>query len=343
METAPRIRVVVPNRVDLAGGTLDIYPLYLFVPGSMTVNAAIRMWSMAEIAPARGPVLLHSEDLSVRRHAADTHGFPSGGRLGLMSAALRFFPPARNIALRIRNEAPLGSGLGASSSLLVAVMLAMDALRGRRRGWQDTARAAMEIEAEHLHSLTGSQDHIAALRGGIQGIRFLPGRVEAERIAPGSRCGRGLAAHGFLAGSGKAHHSAEVNWRMIRGAIEGSEEVLRKFRGIAAAARDAWEAVREADFGAAGRAVGREWEIRKTLAPGVSPPRVEKAFGSREFRKRVAGAKLCGAGGGGMAFGILRSPEERGSVEALLAAEGFSVYPFRLSGGPRIEMGVGRP
>jgi D-glycero-alpha-D-manno-heptose-7-phosphate kinase len=130
---------------------------------------------------------------------------------------------------------------------------------------------------------------------------------------------------------------------MIRGAIEGSEEVLRKFRGIAAAARDAWEAVREADFGAAGRAVGREWEIRKTLAPGVSPARVEKAFGSREFRKRVAGAKLCGAGGGGMAFGILRSPEERGHVEALLAAEGFAVYPFRLSGGPRIEMGVDRP
>jgi D-glycero-alpha-D-manno-heptose-7-phosphate kinase len=212
----------------------------------------------------------------------------------------------------------------------------MDALLGRRRGWEETARAAMEIEASHLRSLAGRQDHVAALRGGIQGIRYLPGRLEAERIGPGSDAGRMLEAHGFLAGTGKAHHSAEVNWRMIRGAIEGNAEILRRFRGIAAAARDAWEAVRSGEVGAAGRAVAREWEIRKTLASGVSPARVEKAFAIREFRKRVVGVKLCGAGGGGMACGLLRAPEERGRVEALLSAEGFTVYPFMLSGGPRI-------
>jgi D-glycero-alpha-D-manno-heptose-7-phosphate kinase len=336
METAFRIRVAVPNRVDLAGGTLDIFPLYLLVPGSMTVNAAIGIRSRVEITPIRGPARLHSEDLSIGEQAADTHGFSTAGRLGLMAAALRCFPPVKNVELRTRNEAPLGSGLGASSALLVAVMVAMDALLGRRRGWEETARAAMEIEAGHLHCLTGRQDHVAALRGGIQGIRFLPGRVVAERVAPGSAAGRKLALHGFVAGSGKAHHSAEVNWRMIRGAIEGSPEILRKFRGIAAAARDAWDAVRSGEVDAAGRAVAREWAIRKTLASGISPPRVEKAFALREFRKRVIGVKLCGAGGGGMAFGLLRAPEERGKVEALLSAEGFTVYPFRLSGGPHV-------
>jgi D-glycero-alpha-D-manno-heptose-7-phosphate kinase len=322
--------------VDLAGGTLDIYPLYLLVPDSMTVNAAIRMRSRVEVAPARGPARLYSEDFSLGAQAADTHGFSITGKLGLIAAALRFFPPVKGIELRFRNEAPLGSGLGASSSLLVAAMLAMDALLGRRRGWEETARAAMEIEASHLRSLAGRQDHVAALRGGIQGIRYLPGRLEAERIGPASDAGRMLEAHGFLAGTGKAHHSAEVNWRMIRGAIEGNAEILRRFRGIAAAARDAWEAVRSGEVGAAGRAVAREWEIRKTLASGVSPARVEKAFAIREFRKRVVGVKLCGAGGGGMACGLLRAPEERGRVEALLSAEGFTVYPFMLSGGPRI-------
>lgn len=339
METASRIRVVVPNRVDLAGGTLDIYPLYLLVPDSMTVNAAIRMRSRVEVAPVRGPARLYSEDFSLGAQAADTHGFSTAGKLGLIAAALRFFPPVKGIELRFRNEAPLGSGLGASSSLLVAEMLAMDALLGRRRGWEETARAAMEIEAGHLRSLAGRQDHVAALRGGIQGIRFLPGRLEAERIGPGSNASRMLESHGFLAGTGKAHHSAEVNWRMIRGAIEGNAEILRRFRGIAAAARDAWDAVKRGEIGAAGRAVAREWEIRKTLASGVSPARVEKTFALRGFRKRVLGVKLCGAGGGGMACGILRSPEERGKVEALLTAEGFTVYPFTLSGGPRVVVG----
>lgn len=335
-EAATRIRVMTPNRVDLAGGTLDIYPLYLLVPGAITVNAAIRMRSLVEVAPVRGAARLVSKDFSIGARAADTHGFSTEGKLGLIAAALRYFPPVKGIELRVRNEAPLGSGIGASSSLLVAVMLAMDALLGRKRGWEETAHAAMEIEAGHLRCLTGRQDHVAALRGGIQGIRFLPGRMEAERIGPGTDAGRKLAAHGFVAGSGVAHHSADVNWRMIRGAIEGNAEILRRFRGIAAAARDAWDAVRGGDAAAAGRAVGREWEIRKTLAAGVCPRKVENAFALREFRKRVAGVKLCGAGGGGVAFGLLRGPEERGRVETLLAAEGFTVYPFHLSGGPSV-------
>lgn len=336
LKDASRIRVVVPNRVDLAGGTLDIYPLYLLVPGSLTVNAAIRIWSRVEVSHVRGPARLYSEDFALGIQAADTHGFSTEGKLGLIAAALRFFPPLNGIELRFRNEAPLGSGLGASSSLLVGTMLAMDALLGRKRGWEQTAQAAAEIEAGHLRCLAGRQDHVAALRGGIQGIRFLPGRVEAERIGPNGDTGRRVAAHGFLAGTGKAHRSAEVNWRMIRGAIEGNAEILRRFRGIAAAARDAWDAVRNGEIAAAGRAVAREWALRKTLAAGVCPARVERAFALREFRKRVVGVKLCGAGGGGVAFGLLRGPEERGKVEALLSAEGFAVVPFRLSGGPRI-------
>ncbi|MBI5419651.1 MAG: hypothetical protein HZA60_06140 [Deltaproteobacteria bacterium] len=333
------IRATVPNRVDLAGGTLDIYPVYLLVPGSITVNAAIDIRSCVEVLPASGAARIFSENFSLGAKGPDTHGFPAGGKLGLLAAALRFYPPVTGVELRFRNEAPMGSGIGASSSLLVSTMLAMDALLGMRRRWEETARAAMEIEAEHLRCLTGRQDHIAALRGGIQGIRFLPGRLEAERLRPGSEAGRKLASHGFIAGTGQAHRSADVNWRMIRGAIEGDGKILRKFRGIAAAARDAWDAVRAGDIEVAGRAVGREWAIRKTLAAGVSPARVEKVFALRDFRKRVLGAKLCGAGGGGMAFGLLRAPEEREEVDALLAREGFTPFPFRLSAGPRVEEG----
>ncbi len=335
VKAASRFCVTVPNRVDLAGGTLDIYPLYLLVPGSMTVNAAIEVSSRVQIRMVRGPSRLFSEDFSTTAEAADTHGFSTRGMMGLIAAALRFFPPVKGIELRFGNEAPLGSGIGASSALLVATMLAMDALLGRKSGWEETARAAMEIEAAHLRSLAGRQDHVAALRGGILGIRFQPGRLEVERIGAGSGGARNLAAHGFVAGTGKAHHSAAVNWRMIRGAIEGNAELLRKYRGIAGAAQDVWEAVRCGDIGEAGRAVGREWAIRKTLARGISTARMEKATASREFRKRVVGAKLCGAGGGGTLFGLMRGPEDRDKVETFLRSEGFSIVPFRLSAGPR--------
>ncbi len=335
-EGLPVLRVSAPNRVDLAGGTLDIFPLYLLVPGTVTVNAAIGVRSLVEVRPVQGLSRLVSGNFPLRLSAPDTHGFSLRSRAGLVALALRGYPPLEGLEIRFRNEAPLGSGIGASSSLLVAVLLAMDALTGRRRGWEEIAREAMEVEAMHLRSLTGRQDHIAALRGGILGIRFPPGRVEADRLVPGSRAGRALESHGVLASTGKAHFSAGVNWRMVRGALEGDAKVLGKFRSIAAIARDAWAALEACDLPAAAEAVAREWAIRKALAPGITTPSVERALSLPEMERRVAGAKLCGAGGGGILFCILRSPADRGPVGRILRRHGFEVLPFRISPGPRI-------
>lgn len=338
-EGNPLVQVVVPNRVDLAGGTLDIFPLYLLVPGAMTVNAAICVASVVSIRPVRGPSRLVSDNFSHRVEARDTHGFSTRGALGLVAAALRSFPPQTGIELRFWNESPVGSGIGASSALLIATMLAMGCHLGGRKGWREIAREAMEIEAAHLRNLTGSQDHIAALRGGIQGIRYLPGRTEAERIAPKSPAGRKLAAHGFLASTGKSHFSAGLNWRMIRGAIDGNPEALRRFRKIGQAAREAWEAVSAGEIDRTGRAVAREWAIRRTIAQGISLRAVDGLFSSPEFRRRVSGAKLCGAGGGGMVFGLLREPGDREAMEEVLKRRGFSPFPFRISAGPRVARG----
>jgi D-glycero-alpha-D-manno-heptose-7-phosphate kinase len=336
--TVRPFRVVVPNRVDIAGGTLDIYPLYLLVGDAMTVNAAVSVRSEVEVRPfRRGAARLSSGNFGISCAAADTHGFPPGGKLGLLSLALRHFPAVSGVEFLVRNEAPFGSGIGASSALLVAMMLAAGRLTGTVCRRDETARAAMEIEAGHLKSLTGRQDHLAALRGGIQGIRFFPGRVDARRLPPGGEAGTMLREHAFLAHTGIAHRSSDVNWRMIRGAIDGDDVVLRKFHGIAAAARDAWEALSVADARGTGAAISAEWGIRKTLAPGVSTPGVESLHSDRRFRRLVSGAKLCGAGGGGMFFGLLRAPDDRGAVEAILSGAGMSVLPFRLSGGPRFE------
>jgi len=335
------VRAAVCNRVDLAGGTLDIYPLYLLVPGAVTVNAAILVRSEARIRAAGvGGARLVSEDLGARLAGADTASFPAGGPLGLVATLLRFLPPLRGVELRVRNEAPLGSGLGGSSALLVAVLQAVACLTGRRRGWEEAARLAMEVEAAYLGTPTGRQDHAAALRGGILAIRFPPGRMEAERIPARSPAGRALEAHGVLAYTGVAHRSGAVNWRMIRRAVEGDKGTLAKFRGIAAAARDVWEALGAQDVPAAGRAMAREWAVRRTLAPGVLPRRLGGVLDAPFLRARTAGLKLCGAGGGGSLFALLRDPADRPPVEAFLAQSGFRILPFRLGGPPVVERRV---
>ncbi|MGB5196681.1 MAG: hypothetical protein WBN64_06410, partial [Candidatus Deferrimicrobium sp.] len=96
-------------------------------------------------------------------------------------------------------------------------------------------------------------------------------------------------------------------------------------------------AVSAADPRGTGDAIAAEWAIRKTLAPGVSTAGVEELASGRRFRRLVGGAKLCGAGGGGMLFGLLRDPDDREAAETLLSGAGMSVLPFRLSGGPRFE------
>jgi len=171
---------------------------------------------------------------------------------------------------------------------------------------------------------------MAALRGGLQGIRFSPGRVDALWLPPGGPAGTMLRDHAFLAYTGSPH-SSDVNWRMIRGAIDGDGMVLRKFRGIATTARDAWDAVSAADPRGTGAAIAAEWTIRKTLAPGVSTAGVEELLHDRRFRRLVIGAKLCGAGGGGMLFGLLRDPDDREAVEVLLSGTG---CPSSRSGSP---------
>jgi D-glycero-alpha-D-manno-heptose-7-phosphate kinase len=330
-------RVVAPNRVDLAGGTLDIYPLYLLVDGATTVNAAITVRSVVEVRPfRRGAFRLHSANYGETVLARDTHGVAPGGTLGLLARALRHYPAVSGVEIAVRNEAPVGSGLGASSALLVALMTAMGRLTGRPCRRNAVAATAMELEAAHLRGLTGRQDHVAALRGGILGIRFPPGELEIRRHPPAGAAARMLRSHGFLAYTGIAHRSSDANWRMIRGAIEGKRSPLAKFRGIAAAAQDAWSAVCAGDAAALGAAVRDEWRIRRTLAHGVSPRKVEALVADRRFRSLVSGTKLCGAGSGGALFGLLRDPGDRAVLEAILSAAGMKVFPFRISGGIRV-------
>jgi galactokinase/mevalonate kinase-like predicted kinase len=92
-----------------------------------------------------------------------------------------------------------------------------------------------------------------------------------------------------------------------------------------------------ADAEETAKAMAAEWSIRRTLAAGVSPRPVEELFADRSFRRLAAGAKLCGAGGGGMLFGLLRDPGDRSALSALLTGAGMTVVPFLLSGGARVE------
>ena len=117
------IRVTAPNRIDLAGGTTDIYPLCLFMDGGYTVNAGITVNSTVTLRTHDdSSIRIVSQDLVETQEACAADRLSTDGPLGLIARAVKAFPPAKGLEVITRNEAPAGSGLGASSALLVATL-----------------------------------------------------------------------------------------------------------------------------------------------------------------------------------------------------------------------------
>jgi len=122
-----KLSVIVPTRIDLAGGTLDVYPLYLFEDGGLTVNAAIDVCVHVSVEERDDPkIVIRSEDLGVEEEIASLATMEPGGKLDLIKKALRYYRPWSGLNIITRSETPPGSGLGTSSALLMALSCALN-------------------------------------------------------------------------------------------------------------------------------------------------------------------------------------------------------------------------
>jgi D-glycero-alpha-D-manno-heptose-7-phosphate kinase len=314
-----------PTRVDLAGGTLDIHPLYLLEDDIWTVNAAIEIPVRVRLARARAGYTLASKDLGQRVRAASLDALPLGGPMDLAARALRLAGPPPGLKVTLDSAAPPGSGLGASSALLVTLLAALDRLQRRRRSVEDLVRTAWELEAQSLRTLTGRQDYLAAVRGGVNAIRFGIGGDEIEPL----RAGRSLQERLVLAYTGQPHASGLTNWGVVRAYLDGVPSTVNHLRSIAGVARQMRQALLDGDLDAVGPLLAEEWTHRRELAPGVSTPAIERAMATARRHGALAG-KACGAGGGGSVLFVVRADAKRSCEQALRSA-GFAVLPVRIA------------
>src|SRR5437588_10654444 len=129
------IEATAPTRVDLAGGTIDIWPLYLFHPGAATVNFGISLWARCRIETrADDRVILESRDrgLTFETSLAGIADLAHEERLELISKLVHFFKPDVGFHLVAESSAPAGAGLGGSSALAIACIGALNRLVGNR-------------------------------------------------------------------------------------------------------------------------------------------------------------------------------------------------------------------
>ncbi len=317
------VQVFAPARVDLAGGTLDLWPLYCLHPGSITLNAALSRGvrlrltsggappgSVAFSAPGAAPRRLGPEDSA--RHLAAAVGF--------------HFVPAGGLAVEVVEQPPLGSGLGASSAFAVALARGCLALAGRRLPVARIVTLLRDLESRVLGVPAGVQDYLPALLGGILALHLEPGGERIERIGTDRSW---LADRLVVIYSGITHASGMVNWEVYRARIDGDPDVTRRLGEIAKAATACRLALLSGDEAAVGRAIAAEWRARRELAPAVTNSGLDAILAAGAAAGALAG-KACGAGGGGSVMFWVR-PAQRGAVRA--AALAAAAGAFEIAGG----------
>lgn len=329
MSAFPCIEVEAPTRIDLAGGTLDLYPLYLFEGGGLTLNAAISVMSRATVEPRDdGAIVLRSLDMDCEESFAGPDALAFDGPLALLARAVGHYAPPCGVTVTAHNEAPHGSGLGGSSALLMALSVALARLRGDGADFTSLIDVGANLEAQVLGIPTGKQDYYPALYGGVSCLRFHVAGHERLELCASEAARRHLEDHLVLSFTGVPHASGATNWEMLRGYIEahgGTRAALGRIRETAHAmhaclAAEEWD--RLADL------LAEEWHNRRRLGPGVSTPQVDAAMAAAEAAGARA-SKLCGAGGGGCMV-TYAAPADRAAVETALTGAGARVLPYRI-------------
>ena len=320
-----RIVSSAPARIDLAGGTIDIWPLYLFHEGATTLNAAISVRAHAELEPRTdGAVELRSIDTDRSVSASSWSTLDGGGELSLLAMLARHYRLA-NATLTTRGESPAGAGIAGSSALTIAVCGALAKWSGAASDPDHMLQVAMNVECQTIRVPTGVQDYRPALYGGVAAVEL---RVDGIRRVPLHVDLRELERRIVLAYTGAPRNSGTNNWEITKRHIDGDRHVFdcfERIRDTAVAMRVALEA---GDWDGVGRHIAIEWENRKRLAPGVSTPTLD-ALIARAGAAGATAAKVCGAGGGGCLF-CYGPPERRRAIEQALAAGGARLLDFRI-------------
>lgn len=325
-EQCHALETCAPTRIDLSGGTIDIWPLYLFHHNPMTINVAInlfaRVWMMGRKDKR---VSFISKD---QKRSFETDVSFQGIRktpLELMVRIARFYSPKQGLTIVTQCDSPSGAGLGGSSALAVAMSSGLSTFLGRKLSRIYQIQIIKNIETAILKVPTGDQDYYPAFFGGINVLHYGVEGTARERLPIN---GKELESRLVLCFTGKERSSAARNWDMVKRYLDGHPEVRRAMARICQITEEMVEALRQENFDRAGQLLHQEWKNRKKLSPKVSNKKIEDLMQEAQMGGAIGG-KVCGAGGGGCLVFICRDGKKK-EVENHLIKAGGKILPFQI-------------
>lgn len=317
-----------PTRVDLAGGTIDLWPLYNFVGHAITINVAIDVMTKVVLTPRQDQkITLESLDLKLKKEYDHLNAALADvdQRMLLLQTQLKFWQPNLGFDLVTSSQSPVGGGLGGSSSLTISLLKAFALFLNRPfKDIHQMVHVAHNLEAEILGTPTGTQDYYPAASGGVNILKYSTWGIEQEVLDIPLE----LNDYFMLIYTGKSHHSGMNNFAVMTDAVAKDNNTLNCLKELRDIAIDTVCAVKEKKFHLIPDCFRREYSARVRLAPEFSSPEIEK-LAELSLQNGADAVKICGAGGGGCVL-VWCAPQNQSQVRDACHKAGFQVMPTKL-------------
>jgi D-glycero-alpha-D-manno-heptose-7-phosphate kinase len=298
------IRSKAPLRLGLAGGGTDVSP-YSDRYGGAILNATINMYAYATIRPTdNGKMVFTSIDHAETVELDSCESAPLTGQLDLLKGVYNrivrdFTKKALSFELTTYVDAPAGSGLGSSSTLVVAILNAFAAWQKLPLGEYDMAHLSWEIERKDLGMAGGKQDQYAAAFGGFNFMEFYKNdKVIVNPLRIKQDCLNELEFNLVLYYTGTSRLSStiiEAQVKNVEMKEKGSLEATHKLKEQATMMK---EAILKGRFDDIGEILHFGWQHKKAMASGITNPVIDELY-EAAIKAGATGGKISGAGGGG--------------------------------------------
>jgi D-glycero-alpha-D-manno-heptose-7-phosphate kinase len=312
-----RIRARAPLRISFAGGGTDVPP-FPAEEGGCVLSATIDRFAYGSLNPRDDRlVTIESVDFKTSADISLDEEIHYDGHLDLIKAAVKRFGRENTSGydLVLRSNAPPGSGLGASSTMMVALTGLLARHYGIDLKDYDTADLAHGIERADLDIAGGMQDHYAATFGGFNFIEFTD-RVIVNPLRVRDEISHELELSLLLCFTGITRDSAWVIEDQTRRAVTHSTDTiggLRAQKQLAVAMKMALLTGALQEFGTL---LGEAWIQKKRMSPLITNPRIDELY-DIALRKGALGGKITGAGGGGYILLFCDFEKKHRVIEAL--------------------------
>lgn len=313
----PRLRARAPLRISFAGGGTDVSP-FPETEGGCVLSATINRYAYGSLVPRTDRMVsIESVDFGAHTVVALDEDVAYGGELDLVKAAVSRFGAhgTDGYDLVLRSNAPPGSGLGSSSTMMVALTGLLAEHYRTPLGEYETAVLAHAIERFDLGISGGLQDHYAATFGGVNFIEF-GDRVVVNPLRVRDEILHELELSLMLCFTGITRQSGQVIDDQTARVATGSTDTLdglRAQKDLAVAMKAALLRGELHDFGAL---LGEAWKQKKRMSPLISNPRIDELY-ELAVRRGALGGKVTGAGGGGFILFFCDFTRKHRVVEAL--------------------------